>query len=334
MDLPTARVREYSRAQELDAIPLPYEPAVLRGLVQDWPAVAAARTAQGAVDYLLTFDKGAKATAFIAPPEVKGRFFYTSDMSAFNFGRREAYFRDIVRYAAALGREEDPSIYVGAAALPEVLPGFAEANSLSLPGPDKAIPRIWIGGKTQVSTHFDLSHNIACVVTGRRRFVLFPPEQLPNLYVGPLDHTMAGQPTSMVDVHNPDFDRHPRFRDAMAVGQVAELEPGDAIYVPTLWWHHVDALDPFNVLVNHWWEPASKDAGSPFEALVHGILAISHFRPEMREAWRQMFDHYVFQTNGSPVPHLAPEQRGILAPPNPSLRRRIREFLIRGLNRS
>ena len=333
MTLPTAPVREYSRAQSLDALPSAYEPVVLRGLVRDWPAVAAAATPQSAVDYLLRFDRGARATAFIAPPEVKGRFFYNPDMTAFNFAQREGLFRDIVRYAAALGQEGDPSIYVGAAALPEVLPGFAEANPLSLPGPASAIPRIWIGGKTQVSTHFDLSHNVACVVSGRRRFILFPPDQLANLYVGPLDHNMAGQPTSMVDVHNPDFTRYPRFREALAAARVAELGPGDAIYVPTLWWHNVDAVDPFNVLVNYWWEPAPADAGSPLEALVHGILAISHLRPELREAWRGMFDHYVFQTGGDPVPHLSPEQRGILAAPTPPLHRRIRDFLIRGLTR-
>ena len=121
------------------------------------------------------------------------------------------------------------------------------------------MPRIWIGNRSLVSTHFDLSDNIACVVAGRRRFTLFPPEQLPNLYVGPLDHTMAGQPASMVELNAPDFERFPRFREALAAAVTAELEPGDAIYIPTLWWHQIEALAPFNILVNYWWEDAPPD---------------------------------------------------------------------------
>ncbi len=66
--------------------------------------------------------------------------------------------------------------------------------------------------------------------------VLFPPEQAANLYVGPLDMTMAGQPTSMVDLEQPDLARFPRFASAQASAQMVLLEPGDAIYIPAMWW--------------------------------------------------------------------------------------------------
>ncbi|WP_204333426.1 cupin-like domain-containing protein, partial [Proteus mirabilis] len=83
--------------------------------------------------------------------------------------------------------------------------------------------------RTSISTHFDASDNIACVAAGRRRFTLFPPDQTANLYIGPLDHNVAGQPLSMVDMATPDFARFPRFREALAAARTAELEPGDAI---------------------------------------------------------------------------------------------------------
>ena len=76
--------------------------------------------------------------------------------------------------------------------------GSTADNRLELLPPELARPRIWLGNRSEVSAHFDLSDNIACVVAGRRRFTLFPPDQVANLYVGPLDHTMAGQPASMV----------------------------------------------------------------------------------------------------------------------------------------
>jgi hypothetical protein len=338
MSLPERKVAEYrgvdarSFGEEIASL---YRPAVLRGAVAHWPALREAATIDGALAYLARFDGGAMAEAFVGPPEIAGRFFYRDDMSGFNFGRRKGPFRDLVRYIAALAGEapEDPTLYVGAAAVPEVLPGFDRDNPMTLPGPDGAVARIWIGNRTEVSTHFDLSHNLACVVAGRRRFILFPPEQLANLYVGPLDHTMAGQPASMVAVHAPDFERFPRFREALAAAEVAELEPGDAIYVPALWWHHVDAMSPFNILINYWWEPQPADAGSPFEALVHAILSIRALPEPQREAWRTMFDHYVFRGGEEGLAHLAPEHRGILGRPTPELRRRIRDFLMRGLGR-
>ncbi len=58
---------------------------------------------------------------------------------------------------------------------------------------------------------------------------------------------------SLVQLHAPDFDRFPRFREALDAAVTAELEAGDAIYIPPLWWHHVQSLEPFNLLVNYWW---------------------------------------------------------------------------------
>src|SRR5690625_7659936 len=83
---------------------------------------------------------------------------------------------------------------------------FARENHCDLVG-STAVARIWVGNAATVSTHYDLLDNIVCVVSGRRRFTLFPPEQLTNLYVGPLDFTLSGQPVSMVNLQDPDFDR-------------------------------------------------------------------------------------------------------------------------------
>lgn len=314
-----------------------YEPAVLRGLVEDWPAVLAAkRSAVEAFDYVLGFDRGTPVEAFIGPPEIKGRFFYRSDMAGFNFQRRQGRFGDVVRFIKDLeGVAGAPAVYIGAAAVSEIVPGFDSANRLTLLEPKTAQPRIWIGNESVVSTHFDLSDNIACVVAGRRRFTLFAPDQAANLYVGPLDFTMAGQPSSMVPVRNPDLEVFPRFRQALGEARSAELEPGDAIYIPALWWHNVEALGPLGILVNHWWEEAGHEAGIAFESMVHAILGIAALPEERREAWRAMFEHYVFRPGDvHPAGHLRPEHRGILGEPTAQLRQRIRQFLLRGLGGS
>jgi len=58
----------------------------------------------------------------------------------------------------------------------------------------------------------------------------------------------------MVHVTAPDLARYPRYAPALEVAQESELAPGDAIFIPHDWYHHVEALDPFNVLVNYWWD--------------------------------------------------------------------------------
>jgi hypothetical protein len=312
------------------------EPFVVRGIARAWPAVAAAqRSTADIVGYLERFDRGATAEAFVGPPEIGGRFFYGAGAAAFNFERRRGPLKDIVEAIARLETAtEAPVIYVGSTPVAEVLPGFERENPMPLLDGIDTEPRIWIGNRTIVSAHFDESSNLAVVVAGRRRFTLFPPDQVRNLYVGPLDSTMAGQPSSMVDVRAPDLAKFPRFAEALAQARVAELGPGDAIFIPALWWHHVEALEPFNVLVNYWWKSVPPDAGSAFEAMVHGILAIGALPEREREAWRAMFDHYVFRRNGDPAEHLAKSQKGILGEPTPQLRARIRQFLVTMLGRA
>lgn len=95
------------------------------------------------------------------------------------------------------------------------------------------------------------------VAAGRRRFTLFPPEAEPYLYMGPAHPTPAGTPVSMVHVSAPDLDRFPLFTMALESAETAELLPGDAIYIPRDWFHHVEALDRFNMLVNYWWDAAA-----------------------------------------------------------------------------
>ena len=334
MKLPAIAEFERVDVAAFDRIRAGYAPAVLRGLVRGWPAtIAATHSIERCRDYLLQFDSGARAEAFVGPPGMSGRFFYSPDMRGFNFQRRTGPFADIVRDLVALaGEVNPPSVYVGASPTPDCLPGFAEANRLELAGPG-AVARIWIGNRSEISAHFDLSENLACVVAGRRRFTLFPPEQLVNLYVGPLDHTMAGQPASMVPLHEPDFERFPRFREALAAARSAELEPGDAMYIPALWWHNVDALSAFNVLVNYWWDDGPAHVGSPFGCLAHAIWTIAGLPPERRDAWKCFFDHYVFRTAGDPVAHLPAGHRGILGESTPAQSERIRRFLLRGLAR-
>jgi hypothetical protein len=319
---------------EFDRVVEAARPAVFRGLVSGWPAVAAGDVSPEHLrSYLLRFDGGTPVEAYVAPPEVEGRFFYSANMDGFNFER--GYMRLGEATALMLAERSNGrrnGVYVGAVPIAQVLPGFEQENELRLVRGKPAQARIWLGNETTVAAHWDSSNNLACVVAGRRRFTLFPPDQVSNLYVGPIDMTISGPPASMVDVRKPDFDKFPRFGEALANAMAIELEPGDAIYMPALWWHHVEALSPFNMLVNYWWEDSPPDAGAGMACIGHGLLTISHLPRPQREAWRQLFDHYVFRLDGDPAEHIPKHARGVLAETSPTLRQSIKQFLLRVLS--
>jgi hypothetical protein len=315
---------------ENDIVPLG-RPAVLRGIVADWPSVReGAHSPSALCAYLRRFDSGKPVDVLAGRPEIEGRLFYAKDNPrAVNFERRPTPFATLLDGLLALiDAPRPPAVAIQSVPVPDLLPGFVESNALPLLG-TQVVPRIWVGNAIKVSAHYDLNANIACVVGGRRRFTLFPPEQIANLYIGPLDFTPAGSPVSMVHVDAPDLERFPRFRAALAVSQSAELGPGDALYIPYFWWHHVASLERFNVLVNYWWNEAPAHLGSPFAALLHALYAVRDLPPEQRAVWRTVFEHYVFEADGDPSAHLAPEARGVLAPMTPASAQEIRAHLLR-----
>ena len=331
---PIRELRGVSPAQFRDEIVPAQEPVVLRGALAGWPAVGAGRESpQAMANYLRVLDNGTPTDTMIGAPAIGGHFFYNDDMSGYNFERRPLRVAEALdRLMQLLDHPAPESIYVGAVPTPANFPAFTRDNTLPLL--DSAIvPRVWFCNRVTVQAHYDISSNLACVVAGRRRFTLFPPEQVVNLYVGPLEFTLAGQPISMVKLENPDFERYPLFRQALAAAQGAELEPGDALFVPYMWWHHVQSRDRFNVLVNYWWEETPPWQGSPFEALLHGILSLKNLSPRKRAIWQNMFAHYVFQQNGDPVAHLTQRQRGIQGDANPRLAEIIRQQLIHVMSR-
>jgi len=309
------------------------QPVVLKGLVRDWPAVRAAReSARTLVDFLRTFDRGRQTNIVELPAAAKGHIFYREDLGGLNFARRVAPIGATLERLLTLANETDPvTLFIESMVTADYLPDFAATHPMPLLDPTTG-PRIWIGNRTKVQTHFDLLYNIACVVGGRRRFTLFPPEQIANLYMGPLDFTPAGTPVSMVPLSNPDAARYPRFAEALNHAHQAELEPGDAIYIPFAWWHNVEALTPFNVLVNYWWNDAPK-MGSPYGVLLHAAMSLRDLPADQRAVWKSFFDLLVFSDPEQSMGHLPAGKRGLLGPPSEQRYREVRQILVQALAR-
>ncbi len=324
---------------DFDAILQGQQPKVFKGMARDWPLVREGlESPQAAMAYIAAHDSGQPVVAYVGDPAIKGRFFYDEERGGMNFqaGRvRLAEFME--RVASHLDDPNAPSLYVGSTDIDAYLPGLRAENDLAVPstvfGEQGPLVGVWLGNRTTATAHYDMSNNIACCAVGRRRFTLFPPDQAANLYPGPLEPTPGGQVVSMVDFRDPDLEAFPRFADALKTAQVADLEPGDVLVYPALWWHHVEALDPFNVLVNYWWNSAPGFLDTPMNTLLHGLLSLRDRPDHEKQAWRHLFDYYLFGPADRAGAHLPQAMRGPLGPLDATQARRLRGQLLNRLNR-
>lgn len=123
---------------------------------------------------------------------------------------------------------------------------------------------------------------------------------------------MAGQPVALAAASSPGDPRYPRFDAVRDQSLTVELEPGDALYLPKLWWHEVVAEDDANVLVNYWWDAFRQGPDAPFTVMMLAMIALAERPPAERAAWQAFFEHYVFRPDGHPLRHLPEGQHGIL----------------------
>ena len=324
------------QALPLEALLAGAEPVVLRGLVRHWDLVRHGRDgADAAIAYLGAHYNGRPVQYSHGGPEVAGRPFYQPGYTALNCEVRRGQLDQVMEQIAAHADDpRPPTFYVASQAVDAILPTLRDGNDLDLAALGvQAPPTIWIGNRVTASCHYDAPNNIACCAVGQRRFTLFPPEQIDNLYPGPLDPTPGGQAVSVVDFEDPDFERFPRFRQALDAARSATLEPGDAIFIPSMWWHHVEALSPFNVLVNYWWSSVPAWMPTPMHALQHALWTIRDRPASEKQAWRAVFDYYVFGPADRAGAHLPEAARGVLATLDEMDARRLRALLIGRLNR-
>ena len=114
----------------------------------------------------------------------------------------------------------------------------------------------------------------------------------------------------------------------------SEMEPGDALFIPSMWWHHVEGLDSLNVLINYWWRQSpAYHALACRRAHACNCSQSAICRTAQKEAWREILRHYVFDADESTVAHIPEHCRGMLGPMDDTNARRIRAELLNKLNR-
>jgi hypothetical protein len=304
-------------------------PMRLPAYAAGWPAVACASLGVDRfIQYLKKFYNHSTVNIFEADESESGRLFYNHDYSSLNFKCKKGSANDFFK---EIGEGSKKGIYVGATSVEVAFPGLLAHNSHEFSDED-TLKSIWMCNRIKVACHFDAPYNFAVCLSGKRRFTLFHPSQIKNLYPGPVDFTPAGQIVSLVNFDDPDFDRYPNFKNALESATVIELEAGDAIYIPSMWWHHVESLDDFNVLLNFWWRNSPKYIPSGMDALLHAMLAIRGLNQEERECWRHLFEYYIFSDAEQSVAHLPSHIVGILNSFDPIQAKRIRAILSNRIN--
>jgi mannose-6-phosphate isomerase-like protein (cupin superfamily) len=328
--------RNMSSAQFFSDVVPAQQPIVIRGFVSNWPVVEAAKVSDSAFcQHLATHYNGSPITLSAAPfspdENTNKRFFYNHDLSGFTFiTAEEKLDLFLTRLLALHDHEKPPALSMQSSLVEDILPELLQ--QLACEFSFDAKPRIWVGNEGVVDTHYDGSDNLACVLAGRRRFVLFAPDQTCNLYPGPLDFTPAGVPVSLVNLREPDLQRYPQFTQALNNAYCVELEPGDAIYIPMLWWHNVESLSKVNGLINYWWTGSfAPDASAPnyIDSLKIALLAMRDMTPKQRGAWRCLFAHYLFKQGVDPESYIPKHQLHVLGDISKDYADAIKDYFVK-----
>lgn len=292
-------------------------PLLFKGACAHWPIVEKGLLSnQAAAQHLLSHYTGEPINAFYGEPDIGGRVFYNQQTDGFNVQAHQIPLQMVIDKLLSLSGENAPTIYMGSTNTARWFPTLAQEHDFSLDG-ITPLTSVWLGNNSKIAAHFDFPTNLACNLVGKRRFLLFPPEQIENLYVGPLDFAPGGQAISMVDFDKPDLERFPKFATALKHAFVAELEPGDVLLLPSMWWHQVTAKSDFNILLTHWWRDTSAYYGRPDNALELAILSLRSLPKAQRKAWQALFNYYVFNDELDPLVHIPPHAKAALTLPLP-----------------
>lgn len=127
---------------------------------------------------------------------------------------------------------------------PELVKDFSWPEEL-MTGFVKKYPMLFTGGATSIThMHFDidLSHILHTQFAGKKRVLLFQHEEQHKLYRKPFEVlSLADFSNYSEGSGNPDYEKFPALK--YATGYELIMEPGDTLFMPAGYWHHMEYLE-------------------------------------------------------------------------------------------
>ncbi len=302
------------RAKIIKSLEVAAEPAILRGFARSLPMYS--HFLSNAAGLLSHIEKSCNSTKLVmleSATQFHGLIGYRETQSRLSFDRvrvntstffdrlRRSMTADIAPTMSLQSTRVDDFFY-------DLLP---EVNLDVWP---EVVPRLWIGNQTRVPAHIDDAHNIAVNIVGTRVFRLLPPSCLSELYVGSVEYTPSGAAISLLDLAEIDCKAFPRAASLESKLLTVTLNPGDAIYIPPLWWHQVNAQANLNILLNYWKGGSIEKPSrfTPFQALYLSALVLKNRSATDKASWREFYEYYVFGDEAIVSDHIDPKVQGIL----------------------
>ena len=199
------------------------KPVIFTDLMNDWPAKH-----KWKIEYLKEQYGNLRVPIYSAKSSKAGNNYMEPDM--------ELDFKEYLEMLEAGPMQYRIFLFNIFKHIPEMCEDFSLPQIMD--GWVKGFPFMFFGGAgCKVALHYDidLSHVFLNQFQGRKRIVLFAPEDSDKIYHLPF--TVA----SYVDINNPDYGTYPALNSV--VGYECVLNPGETIFMPSGYWHYIEYLD-------------------------------------------------------------------------------------------
>lgn len=217
------------------------KPFVMRGLASGWPALSR-WTEPGVVG---TLSESGDDDVLVLRSRDDQRFL------KIDCHQERCTLADVVAhlFVARTTAESKAALYARAPLSARVLADCDLSKIASMTGEEPKLSNcgLWLGSASNITPfHYDLCHGFLVQVLGTKTFTFVDPEQWRCLYPRGTNPELSSVDFERwrgrygTEAAELEQRRHPRF--ARARLQTVTLYPGDALYTPPYWWHHVETV--------------------------------------------------------------------------------------------
>jgi ribosomal protein L16 Arg81 hydroxylase len=261
--IPIERVSNITKADFVNNYYKPQKPVLIEGLTKDWPAFKKwdldyIQSLAGDIVVPLYNNERTKGRQKSAEPATEMKLYDYLELLKTKPTDLRIFFFDIMKEMSVLAKDFN---------YPDLGLNFF-----------KRLPVMFFGSKgSKVLLHYDM--DLADLVHfhfhGNKKVVLFSPEQTQYLYKIPYSvHNLED-----IDLDKPDFEKFPALQYAQ--GLEIEMKHGDALYMPSGYWHYITYLNGgFSMTLRAFSRRAKTVA-----KMLYNVFFMRHFENKMRK-WK------------------------------------------------